>query len=141
MTKTGRFKASIPQIANPPRGGWEQGLKFDAGKPRMDLIDSGALVELAKVLEFGARKYAENNWRKGIKLSRLTAASMRHLTEIMDGQNLDEETGLQHAGHLMCCAMFLVWTIKNRPDMDDRWRPEPKAKPATRRKTNGKSST
>ncbi len=101
----------------------KEAIKFDSDKPRMDLIDSEALEELARVLDFGARKYAENNWRKGIKLSRLLAASMRHLTAIMRGETYDQETGLQHAAHLMCCAMFLIWTIKHRQDLDDRWKP------------------
>jgi len=101
----------------------KQAIKFDSDKPRMDLIDGEALEELARVLDFGARKYAENNWRKGIKLSRLLAASMRHLTAIMRGETYDQETGLQHAAHLMCCAMFLIWTIKHRQDLDDRWKP------------------
>lgn len=99
------------------------GLKFDAGKPRMDLVDADALEELARVLDFGAHKYAEHNWRKGIKLSRLLAAAGRHLFAIVRGEDKDPETGLQHAAHLMCCAMFLIWTIKHKPDMDDRWKP------------------
>lgn len=106
-----------------PMPGWEGdgGQKFDQDKPRMDLLDSYAIEELAKVLTFGAKKYAPHNWRKGIKLSRLTAAAQRHLLAIMKGEDFDDETKLQHAAHLMCCAMFLVWTIRHRPDMDDRW--------------------
>lgn len=117
------------------KAGWESGMKFDKDKPRMDLIDPASLTELAKVLAFGANKYAEHNWRKGIKLSRLTAASMRHLTAIMSGENLDDETGLQHAAHLMCCAMFLIWTIENYPEMDDRWRNKLKC-PSSQSKEN-----
>lgn len=103
--------------------GWEDegGVKFDQDKPRMDLLDGYAIEELAKVLTFGAKKYAPHNWRKGIAFSRLLAASARHLFAIMRGENLDEETGLHHAAHLMCCAMFLVWTAKYKPDMDDRY--------------------
>lgn len=104
--------------------GWEAetgGVKFDADKPRMDLLDGYAIEELAKVLTFGAKKYAPNNWRKGITFGRLLAASARHLFAIMRGENLDPETGLHHAAHLMCCAMFLVWTAKYKPEMDDRY--------------------
>lgn len=106
------------------RPGWEEtgGVKFDQDKPRMDLIDACAAEELAKVLTFGAQKYAAHNWRKGIKLSRLIAASFRHLVAIMRGENVDPETGLAHAAHLMCCAMFMVWTMKHLPAMDDRWK-------------------
>lgn len=121
--------AKTPLRANPdgsitPVPGWEEngGQKFDQDKPRMDLIDGYAAEELAKVLTFGAKKYAPHNWRKGIVLSRLIAASARHLFAIMRGEDIDEETGLAHASHLMCCAMFMVWTMKHLPAMDDRWK-------------------
>lgn len=97
------------------------GTKYDAGKPRMDLLDSYAMEELAKVLSFGAEKYAPHNWRKGIAISRLTAAALRHLNSFNGGQDNDEETGLPHLAHAMCCLMFLLWTMKNKPDQDDRW--------------------
>lgn len=100
-----------------------QGVKFDAGKPRMDLLDPYALTKLADVLTFGAKKYEEHNWRKGIAYSRLTAAALRHITAFMDGEDLDPETGLPHVAHAMCCMMFLVWMMENRSDMDDRWKP------------------
>lgn len=105
--------------------GWEReatGVKWDQDKPRYDLLDAEAIDELAKVATFGAAKYAEHNWRAGIKLSRLLAASLRHLFAILRGEDYDRETGLQHAAHLMCCAMFIIWTIKHRKDCDDRWK-------------------
>lgn len=102
--------------------GWEGGVKFDSDKPRMELIDSYAAEELAKVLTFGAEKYAADNWRKGISYRRLIAAALRHTFALLRGEDNDAETGLSHAAHLMCCAMFLVWTVKHRPDMDDRWK-------------------
>lgn len=98
------------------------GQKFDADKPRMDLLDAEALTELAKVLSFGAKKYADENWRKGISLWRLLAAAFRHLLAIMRSEDRDEETGLPHTAHLMCCAIFLIWTMRHRPDMDDRYK-------------------
>lgn len=36
-----------------------EGIKFDAGKPRMDLLDFEALEGLAKVLSYGAAKYTK----------------------------------------------------------------------------------
>lgn len=83
------------------------GDKADTGKPRMDLISPLAMAYLAQVLTFGANKYAAHNWRKGIPLSKLIAASQRHLTAIAAGIDTDEETGLPHAAHLMCEAMFI----------------------------------
>ena len=97
------------------------GTKYDQDKPRMDLIDAEAMEELAKVLGFGAQKYGEDNWRKGIKIRRLLGAAFRHGFALLKGEDLDEETGLSHAAHAMCCFMFIFWTLKHRKDMDDRW--------------------
>jgi hypothetical protein len=43
-----------------------QGIKFDDGKPAMELIDAEAMEDLARVLEFGRRKYGAHNWRGGM---------------------------------------------------------------------------
>lgn len=99
------------------------GLKYDNEKPRMDLIDANYLEGLAKVLTFGANKYAAHNWRGGINISRLIAASYRHLGAINRNEDLDSESGLPHVYHLACCIMFLSSMLETRPDLDDRWKP------------------
>jgi Domain of unknown function (DUF5664) len=106
-------------IAEAPEGA--KGIKYDGEKPRMDLLDAEALEGLAKVLTFGAQKYAANNWRNGIEYSRLTAALLRHLMAIQRGEDVDPESGLPHVDHLGCCWMFLSNLSKTRPDLDDRW--------------------
>lgn len=99
-----------------------EGTKYDQDKPRVDLLDSDFLEEVGKVLGFGAKKYAAHNWRGGISLSRLIGATLRHIYAINRGEDIDPESGCYHTGHLGCCVMFLDWMIKNRPDMDDRWK-------------------
>lgn len=101
-----------------------EGLKYDSGKPRMDLLDTDALVGLAQVLTFGANKYAAHNWRNGIHNSRLVAALLRHLTAINKGELNDPESGLPHIDHVGCCWMFLSNNLKNRPDLNDLWKQE-----------------
>lgn len=98
------------------------GVKYDADKPRMDLLDPYAIEQLALVLGYGANKYAAHNWRKGIALGRLIAAALRHLFALLRGEDNDPETGLPHAAHAMCCCMFLIATMKEHPHLDDRWR-------------------
>ena len=100
----------------------EVAVKFDGEKPRMDLLDPLALEGLAKVLTFGAQKYAAHNWRKGLANTRLIAAMLRHLFAIMRGEDIDPESGLPHIDHVGCCWMFLSNNMKVRPEMDDRWR-------------------
>lgn len=93
--------------------------KFDSEKPRMDLLDADALIGLADVLTFGAKKYSSHNWRKGIENSRLIAALLRHLMSIQKGEHTDPESGLPHIDHVGACWMFLSNNMKNRPDLDD----------------------
>lgn len=100
----------------------DKGTKFDAGKPSVDLIDRGALVELAKVLDFGAKKYSAHNWRSGIKWSRIVASLLRHTLAFNDGEDNDPETGLSHIAHAMCNCMFLLNYIKEHPELDDRYK-------------------
>lgn len=40
-----------------------EGKKADGGKPTYELIPAHMEQEVAKVLEFGARKYGPDNWR------------------------------------------------------------------------------
>ena len=97
-------------------------VKQDAHKSRVDLLDAEWLEGVGNVLKFGAQKYADHNWRKGFKWSRLIGAILRHTFAIMRGENTDPESGLPHVDHLSCSVMFLAWHMKNKPELDDRWK-------------------
>lgn len=65
------------------------------------------MVEVAKVLTFGAEKYDEHNWRKLENLqNRYTSGALRHIFAHNDGEQLDEESGLSHLAHAICCLLF-----------------------------------
>jgi hypothetical protein len=98
------------------------GIKYDQGKLPMHLLDRTALEAVAGVLQHGAIKYAPENWRSGMEYTRLIGAAMRHLHALNDCEDYDPESGHLHAAHAMCCLMFLIWMMKCRPDLDDRWR-------------------
>ena len=99
------------------------GLKFDLGKPRLELVSRQALEGLAMVLGFGAKKYAAHNWRGGIEYSRLIGAALRHIEAFNDGEDLDPESTLSHIDHAQCCLMFLSDQIKRGTGLDDRYKP------------------
>jgi hypothetical protein len=98
------------------------GLKYDAGKPSLELIDTEAEIELAKVLDFGARKYNAHNWRNGIQWSRTIGAALRHLRAFNAGEDKDPETGLSHVAHAMCNCMFLLYFETHHKELDDRFK-------------------
>ncbi len=52
-------------------------IRHDADKPRYDLIAPLALLELVKVYDFGSKKYAADNWRKGLSWRMTFSAMMR----------------------------------------------------------------
>jgi hypothetical protein len=90
-----------------------QDYKYDAGKPRVDLVTPEFILGLGEVLAFGARKYEEESWKQveeGKK--RYYAAAMRHLLHWKSEQNdstviLDSESGLPTLAHAGCCVMFI----------------------------------
>ena len=97
------------------------GLKFDDGKVPLHLLPFDSLIEIAKVLQFGAKKYAPNNWRKGFVYSRLFRAGIGHMISWWMGQDNDPETGFSHLAHAGCCVVFLLhFTLRGDSCNDDR---------------------
>lgn len=92
----------------------EDGLKLDDKKIRMDLLPFDCLEEIAKVLTYGAEKYAPDNWKivKNAK-ERYEAALIRHLSAYKQGEINDPESGLSHISHVACNALFLIFFNKN----------------------------
>lgn len=78
------------------------------------------LIQIAKVLDFGAKKYDAYNWAKGIKYSRVYSALLRHVFAWWKGENNDPETGLPHLAHAGCCLLFLLQYDLTRRQFDDR---------------------
>ena len=87
-----------------------EGLKLDQDKPRWELMIPlwPQLEQVVKVLTYGATKYADNNWQLVEPSERYWAAAQRHLGASRT-EYLDEETGLPHLAHAICCLLFLLW--------------------------------
>lgn len=88
----------------------ETATKYDRqdGKAPLSMIPRSALELEARVLEFGAKKYSKNNWKKGMEWTRLVDSALRHLTAWNEGEELDPESGLSHLAHAKCCLSFLI---------------------------------
>lgn len=105
------------------------GKKFDNNKIRLDLIPSESIEEIGRVLTFGCIKYGQANWAEGIHYSRLIAAAKRHIsTWEKCEEDIDPETNTSHIANAATNLLFLLWMIKNRPDLDDRWQKKFKKK-------------
>lgn len=100
----------------------KEGVKFDEGKPRYDLLPPELLEGVAKILTFGAAKYSDRNWELGMKWSRVFGAAMRHAWKWWNPfcPDVDEETGYSHLWHLGCCVAFLIAYEARGVGEDDR---------------------
>lgn len=107
-----------------------EGRKDDQEKVRLELFPSEALFAVSQVLTFGAKKYADRNWEKGMAWSRVFGAAMRHAWSWWAGRSptsknfafgsCDEETKFSHLWHLGCCVAFLITYEERGVGTDDR---------------------
>ena len=81
-------------------------LRYNTGKPQWSLVHMQSLVPMIRVLEYGALKYAPFNWQKPAERDTLINSMQRHMAALIDGNELDDESGLTHIGHIMANAMF-----------------------------------
>lgn len=89
-------------------------------KIRPSLIPPEAIRALAEVFTYGARKYADHNWRRGTKWSVYYDALQRHLLAWSDGNEQDKESRLHHLDHALACLAILVTYTKKNIGLDDR---------------------
>ena len=89
-------------------------LRYNEGKPQWSLVDFDSLIPLVRVLESGKAKYELDNWKKNMPLDEIMNSAMRHITALSDGELLDKESGLEHAGHAMANLMFYIYHSKAR---------------------------
>lgn len=112
----------------------DKGLRASAGKIRFDLLEPFAMEQLAKIFTKGAAKYADNNWLKGMKWSKMVASLERHLAAFKEGKDYDFDpncegcksgTCLMHTGEMHIAqaawnALGLTSYYKYYPQGDDR---------------------
>lgn len=78
-------------------------------KPPLHLVPMTAVIQEALVFKLGAAKYGPFNWRDhAVVRSIYLDAAMRHLMALMDGQDLDEESGRPHEAHIRACMAILL---------------------------------
>lgn len=110
---------TVKEIAEP--------LKFDQGKPRLDLIRPEFILGLGEALAYGATKYSEEVGKvpnylsgNGLNYSKVLGSLERHLTQWKMGIDVDEESGLHHLKLAAANIMFLLTYESSDKGIDDR---------------------
>lgn len=78
-------------------------------KPQLQLVPPVILKEMAGALAIGAEKYGPWNWRDNkVEIMTYLGAMRRHIDAVLEGEDLDPESGFHHLGHVAAgCAIVL----------------------------------
>ena len=89
--------------------------KHDQGKPRISLVPTQIIRDIAAVREYGTAKYGSaENW-KNVEEQRYIDALLRHTLAYMDDPHgTDAESGLPHLSHIACNVAFLCEMRRDR---------------------------
>lgn len=86
----------------------DQSAKADKGKLELSLVNPELVKAVAEVRMYGTEKYGDSeNWRK-VEPKRYVDALYRHLLAYIEGNEVDEESGLSHLAHMACNLSFLL---------------------------------
>ena len=86
----------------------DQSAKADKGKLELSLVNPELVKAVAEVRMYGTKKYGDSeNWRK-VEPKRYVDALYRHLLAYIEGNEVDEESGLSHLAHMACNISFLL---------------------------------
>lgn len=123
-------------------------LRYNNNKPKWGMVHFKSLLPLVRVLEYGAHKYSvfidndhnevkgadispedaskltlkssgRDNWKIDLDPTETLESAFRHLSELMDGNPIDEESKLEHVGHLMCNLMFYQYHTTKQKGLSD----------------------
>lgn len=86
----------------------ETASKADSLKPDLSLLPRVFKAEVAKAMQFGAKKYGRWNYTKGHDIEQLIAAAERHLDAIKDGEDLADDSRLSHWAHVAANALMAL---------------------------------
>lgn len=107
----------------------EQGNPKDligAKKPDLSLVPPAGLLYESQAMMDGAAKYGPYNWRSNpVKMRVYIAAAMRHLQQLLDGEDFDPKSGVHHIGHARACMGILADARETGNLLDDRPLPGP----------------
>lgn len=110
------FDTSEVRVTSPSGGA--KGRKL----AEMSGIDPRALLRVAEVSGYGARKYEDrHNFRKGYDWSLSYDAAQRHLMAFWSGEDIDE-SGHPHLAHAAWHLLALLSFAEEHPEYDDRVR-------------------
>ena len=95
--------------------------RLGKAKPSMHFVPMIARLQEAIVMALGAKKYGAYNWRTAPVIATVYSDAIeRHLAQWMDGEDVDEESGVSHLAHVRACCAILIDAQATGNLLDDR---------------------
>jgi len=104
----------------------EQADRYNEGKPELSYIldNPEAIDGLAHHFALGSKKYARNNYKKGLPQVQVINSLLRHIKDYNNKIDIgtDKETNIKFntVDAILWNALILSQQFYTRPDMDDR---------------------
>jgi len=93
----------------------------------VSLVPMEIVRAIARIREFGCKKYEKESWRT-VEIERYRDAMMRHaMLYLEDPKGYDEESGLPHLWHIACNVAFLC-ELEKRDGLEYRGMKDPEVK-------------
>jgi hypothetical protein len=90
-------------------------------KPDLSLVPAAGLLLEAQAFMDGARKYGPYNWRdNSVRMRVYIAAAMRHMQQLLDGEDVDPLSTCYHIGHARACLGIIADAQQQGNIIDDR---------------------
>lgn len=123
-----QFRAEPPQLPEPPDTTNPKDL-LGFKKPPLRLVPAALIIQTARAMALGAKKYGPYNWRdKKVRRTVYLEAAMRHILCALDGEDLDPESGVPHEAHAAACMGIILDAMQIDAMIDDRPLPGAAAK-------------
>jgi len=95
--------------------------RIGALKVPLHLVPPALSIGAAMALKDGAAKYGPYNWRaEPINISTYIGAIQRHMLAYQDGEDVAEDSGVDHLGHVAACCALLMDSKAHGSLIDDR---------------------
>lgn len=92
------------------------------GKPKLSLVPKSAIWGAAEALTYGMQKHGKYSFKEqGFPYTDLADKVLRHMTEWLDGNDFDKETGFHQLHHAIADLAILIDVVHNNPQQDDRF--------------------
>jgi len=101
----------------------QPGVRDDGGKMKWHLLPVPALLALCKVFHGGAIKYADDQWRGGLKFSRIYRSMISHFMKwLASNSSYDKELGTHHLMMVAwgCFVLYMYEVVYGFDHLDDR---------------------